>query len=128
MSIQNDNHLVGDKVSSLTDKISETIKSITNEVSDDNDKKYHKNNPLNPNHQARRRVDDVGDEVLISVDLPNVSGEDVNLKLKETHAEVTSYYGRTKYDLDVPISPPIDIESGTATFNNGVLNIRVNKM
>ncbi len=63
------------------------------------------------------------DVVRVVADLPGVAREDISVQSDGEHVSVAASSEGRSYDDRVTLPTPVDPESATATYNNGVLEI-----
>ena len=73
-------------------------------------------------------VDSTGDEVNITMDLPGVELEDINLEVDEFNIVITAKNGVRNYKFNRTFKFSLDVEKAKATFKNGVLSVSVEKV
>lgn len=112
-------------LTSFTTKIVDVIGSMADNETNEQEKIYQSGFFFHPNDYANEQVQKTEDGFIITVDLPYVDGNDVNVVVKETYVEINSYHGEIEYDIDIPVPSPLDVDQGNATFNNGVLKVYV---
>ena len=66
-------------------------------------------------------------EVSITVELPGVTRDDVNLHMTERQLEITVDTERRKYHKTVQLPATVDPKTTKATYNNGILDVTVGK-
>ena len=62
-------------------------------------------------------------EVMVTIEMPGVSKQDIKIQAYDDHVEVTSTDPLRKYHQVIEIPPEADIESVRSTHNNGILEI-----
>jgi HSP20 family protein len=70
-------------------------------------------------------VDDKTNELKVVAEMPGVQREDIHLEALENSLTVRAEHGERKYDTTVPLSHPVDTSTASATYNNGVLEVRM---
>ena len=73
-------------------------------------------------------VDSTGDDVNITMDLPGVELEDINLEVDEYNIVITAKNGVRNYKFNRTFKFSLDANKAKATFKNGVLNVSVEKV
>ena len=73
-------------------------------------------------------VDSAGDCVNITMDLPGVELEDINLEVDEFNIVITAKNGVRSYKFNRTFKFSLDANTAKATFKNGVLNVSVEKV
>ncbi len=68
-------------------------------------------------------VDDKANEVKVIAEIPGVSKEDVKIRSTEKRVEISAERGDRKYRAEVDLPVEVDVNSGRAKYNNGVLEI-----
>lgn len=71
-------------------------------------------------------VQNCGDEVLVTVDLPGVEKEDIDLKAVERKL-IIDVDGARKYHTEIRLPSEVEMDDSEATYRNGVLEIRLKK-
>ncbi len=72
-------------------------------------------------------VIDEGDYLTITFELPGVSKEDIETDLTEDSLTVSAELPNRKYYKRLSLPAEVDPETAKATFNNGILSVRVKK-
>jgi len=88
-------------------------------------------------------LEDRGDELVLTGDLPGFETEDIDVRLKERTLHVAAEHDETSESADgeyvrrerrrtavsrsIPLPTAVDTEGSTATYNNGVLTVRMQK-
>jgi HSP20 family protein len=72
-------------------------------------------------------VSTTNDQVIIVLEMPGVKKEDIKLYASEYFVEVQSTDPKRKYHKTIEIPKEIDIERVKSKFNNGILEITLNK-
>jgi len=72
-------------------------------------------------------VIDEGGKIAITMELPGVTREDIDLQMNESDLEISVDTERRKYHKRVKLPAAVDPKTTKATFNNGVLDVTVNK-
>lgn len=74
-------------------------------------------------------VDTVIDEkenlVRVVAEMPGVSKEDIEINATEDKITISAQRGNKKYFAEVPLPAAVDPSSSEATYNNGVLEVRL---
>ena len=73
-------------------------------------------------------VDSTGDDVNITMDLPGVELEDINLEVDEYNIVITAKNGVRNYKFNRTFKFSLNADAAKATFKNGVLNVSVEKV
>ena len=68
-------------------------------------------------------VDDKEGKVKLTVELPGVEKESINVSATESKVLIRAEEGERNYEASVPLEREIDVESATATFHNGILTL-----
>lgn len=71
-------------------------------------------------------VQETGESVLVTVDIPGVDKEDINLQVKKDSLKV-SVDGKRKYGKSIRLPSEVDPEESDARYNNGVLEVELKK-
>jgi len=84
-------------------------------------------------------VRETDEEIVVTIDLPGARKEDIDLRLSEDYlslyapisygVRVSRSYtrGATCYRLHLDLPEPVDVDSASSTYRNGVLEVRVKK-
>ncbi len=84
-------------------------------------------------------VRETDDEIVVTIDLPGARKEDIDLRLSEDHlslyapisygVRVSRSYtrGATCYRLYIDLPEPVNVDSASSTYRNGVLEVRMRK-
>ncbi|MES2155508.1 MAG: archaeal heat shock protein Hsp20 [bacterium] len=72
-------------------------------------------------------VIDEGTRIAITMELPGVTRDDIDLQMNESDLEISVDSERRKYHKRVKLPAAVDPKTTTATYNNGVLDVTVNK-
>lgn len=62
------------------------------------------------------------DEVVVTVELPGIDKEEIELNVTENNLSITTT-GERKYKVDIPLKMPVDPESSKAIYKNGILSV-----
>jgi HSP20 family protein len=68
-------------------------------------------------------VDEKEGTLRLLVELPGVEKEDVQISALEDRVTLEAARGERKYRMDLALQNPIDPESGTASYANGILEV-----
>ena len=68
-------------------------------------------------------VQETGDAIRVIADLPGVEKSDISLQCDGEFVTITATSESRKYDEKVSLPSRVDPESGSATYNNGVLEV-----
>jgi HSP20 family protein len=72
-------------------------------------------------------VIDEGPRIAVTMELPGVSKDEINLHMTEMELEITVDSERRKYHKRVKLPAAVDPKTTKATYNNGVLDVTVQK-
>jgi HSP20 family protein len=72
-------------------------------------------------------VIDEGGRIAITMELPGVQREDIDLQMNETDLEISVDTERRKYHKRVKLPAAVEPKTTKATYNNGVLDVTVQK-
>jgi HSP20 family protein len=84
-------------------------------------------------------VRETDEEIVVTIDLPGARKEDIDLRVSEDHLSLyapisygvrvsRSYMrGATCYRLYLELPEPINVDSASSTYRNGVLEVRMRK-
>ena len=69
-------------------------------------------------------------DIVFTIDMPGVQKKDINIEVEENSIKVSADGGENgrKYNYTRRFKPTVDVNSATATFTNGVLDITVKKL
>ena len=68
-------------------------------------------------------------DIVFTIDMPGVSKKDINIEVEDHFIKVTATNGNGRdYNYTRRFKPKVDVDSGKATFTNGVLDITVSKV
>lgn len=70
-------------------------------------------------------LDEKTNELKVVAEMPGVQREDIHLEALENALTIRAERGDRRYDTTVPLSHPVDTSTATATYNNGVLEVRM---
>jgi len=80
---------------------------------------------------AREPLTDVmesDDRVTITVELPGVSREDIDLRIQKDRAVISVDTASRRYYKEIPLPAEVDENDVKATYNNGILDISLKKL
>ncbi len=72
-------------------------------------------------------VIDDGKRIAITMEIPGVTREDIDLNMTETELEISVDNERRKYHKRVKLPAKVDPTTTTATYTNGILDVTVQK-
>jgi len=72
-------------------------------------------------------VQDTGEKVLVTVDIPGVEKEEIDLNVKDDIL-IVSVDGKRRYKKKIQLPAKVDPQEADATYNNGVLEVELNKI
>ncbi|MFP4185925.1 MAG: archaeal heat shock protein Hsp20 [Thermoplasmata archaeon] len=72
-------------------------------------------------------VQDTGDKVLVTVDIPGVQKEEIDLNVKEDIL-IVSVEGKRRYKKRIELPSRVDSQTAEAIYNNGVLEVELEKI
>jgi len=72
-------------------------------------------------------VNDCGDSVAITAELPGVDKEDLNLTVNPDSVLIEAVNGEMKYHKDIILDEEVEPEKATATYKNGILDVQIPK-
>lgn len=70
-------------------------------------------------------VDAKTNELKVVAEMPGIQREDIHLEALENSLTIRAERGDRKYDTTVPLSQPVDTSTASATYNNGVLEVKL---
>ena len=68
------------------------------------------------------------DKINITVELPGVSKEDIDLRVTKDRAVINVDNASRKYYKEIPLKEEVDPDDVKATYNNGILDITLKKL
>ncbi len=72
-------------------------------------------------------VQDTGEKILVTVDIPGVEKEDIDLNVKDDIL-IVSVEGKRRYKKTIELPSKVDSQTAEATYNNGVLEVELKKI
>lgn len=72
-------------------------------------------------------IQDTGDKVLVTVDIPGVEKQDIDLNVKDDIL-IVSVEGKRRYKKRIELPSKVDSQAAEATYNNGVLEVELEKI
>jgi len=76
---------------------------------------------------AHVSIYDADDEVRVVADMPGVAKDDIDIKCDGRHVTISASTDRSDYEERIELPARVDEHSATATFNNGVLEITLDR-
>lgn len=70
-------------------------------------------------------VDDKENVVRIAAEMPGVEKSDIKIDATEDRVTISAERGNKKYYTEIPLPAPVDPNSSEATYNNGILEIKL---
>jgi HSP20 family protein len=70
-------------------------------------------------------VDEKEGKIKVVAEMPGIEREDIHLEALEDSLSIHAERGERKYDAKVPLDVPVDANSASATYNNGVLEVKL---
>jgi HSP20 family protein len=70
-------------------------------------------------------VDEKEGKLKVVAEMPGIQREDIHLEAMEDSLSIHAEHGDRKYDATVPLSNPVEVNSASATYNNGVLEVKL---
>lgn len=70
-------------------------------------------------------LDDKANVLKIVAEMPGVRKEDIQLEVRQGALSIKAQNGSRKYDTDVHLSTEVDANSTKASYNNGILEVRL---
>jgi HSP20 family protein len=67
------------------------------------------------------------EELTVVADMPGVDKENIDIKCDGRHVTISATTARSEYEERIELPARVDEHSATATFNNGVLEIRLDR-
>lgn len=71
-------------------------------------------------------IDEENNQIRITADMPGVEKKDISLNATEDTVTINAESEDRKYHKECRMDAPVDPESATATFKNGVLEVTLN--
>ncbi len=72
-------------------------------------------------------VQDTGDTVMVTVDIPGVEKQDIDLNLKDDIL-IVSVEGKRRYKKKIQLPSKVDLQGANASYHNGVLEVELEKI
>ncbi len=72
-------------------------------------------------------VQDTGEKILVTVDIPGVEKEDIDLNVKDDIL-IVSVEGKRRYKKTIELPSKVDSQTAEAIYNNGVLEVELKKI
>ncbi len=72
-------------------------------------------------------VQDTGETIKVTVDIPGVEKEDIDLNVKDD-VLIVSVEGKRRYKKRIRLPAKVDPKDAEATYNNGVLEVELDKI
>jgi HSP20 family protein len=76
---------------------------------------------------AHVSVYETDDELTVVADMPGVKKEDIDIKCDGRHVNISAATAQSEYEERIELPARVDEHSATATFNNGVLEIKLDR-
>ena len=76
-----------------------------------------------PGSKTHVDVHETEDEIRVVADLPGVAKSDISLQCDGEYVMISATSDSREYDERVALPAAVDPETGTATYNNGVLEV-----
>jgi HSP20 family protein len=70
-------------------------------------------------------LDEKGETVKLVAEMPGINKEDIKLEATERNVSIEAERGERKYRTNVPLPYEIEPSSASASFNNGVLEVKL---
>jgi len=70
-------------------------------------------------------IDEKESILKVVAEMPGVQKEDIQLKVIDNALSIKAQNGERKYDTQVPLSAPVDASSTKASYNNGILEVKL---
>jgi HSP20 family protein len=70
-------------------------------------------------------LDEKSNELKVVAEMPGIQREDIHLEALENALTIRAERADRKYDTTVPLGQPVETSTATATYNNGVLEVRM---
>ncbi len=72
-------------------------------------------------------VQDSGEKVMVTIDIPGVEKEDIDLNVKDD-VLIVSVEGKRRYKKKIKLPAKVDPNEANAIYNNGVLEVELDKL
>ena len=72
-------------------------------------------------------INETDEQVAITVELPGVNKEDIDINVMEDKIEINVQTESRKYFKCIDLNSPVETESSKATYMNGILDLVLNK-
>ena len=72
-------------------------------------------------------INDTDDQIAITVELPGVNKDDIDINVMEDKVDVNVKTESRKYFKSIDLNSPVETESSQATYTNGILDLVLNK-
>jgi HSP20 family protein len=70
-------------------------------------------------------VDEKEGKLKVVAEMPGIQREDIHLEANEDSLSIHAEHADRKYDAKVPLTAPVEVNSASATYNNGVLEVKL---
>jgi HSP20 family protein len=70
-------------------------------------------------------VDDKEGKLRVTCEMPGVTKQDIKLTVNEDGITISATNGDKKYNTDIPLSVKIEPDSADASYNNGILDLKL---
>ena len=81
-----------------------------------------------PKHEGTMSYEDREKDIVFTIDMPGVEKKDIDITVLEHSILVKSGANGRKYNYSRKFKPSVDVNSASATFKNGVLDISITKV
>ena len=71
-------------------------------------------------------VQEVDDKVMVTIDIPGVEKEDIDIEVKDSKM-VLNVDGKRRYKTTIDLPCMVDVNDSEASYNNGVLEVKLKK-
>ncbi len=71
-------------------------------------------------------VQEVDDKVMVTIDIPGVEKEDIDIEVKDSKM-VLNVDGKRRYRTTIDLPCMVDVDDSEANYNNGVLEVKLKK-
>ena len=72
-------------------------------------------------------INETADQIAITVELPGVNKEDIDINVMEDKVDVNVKTESRKYFKSIDLSSPVEKDSSKATYTNGILDLVLTK-
>ncbi len=70
-------------------------------------------------------VDEKENSIKVVAEMPGIRKEDIKLEVTEKTLNIKAENNGRKYDTEVPLGAPVDASTAKASYNNGILEVKL---